>query len=164
MNDFVLQLWDCCRMTVPLAGTSCPRGCDWVLVTQVRPARFIRDQIKDNRDFLCIQLCIDQHETERPPIGRWGGKLFLLQVGEGELQACVAELLRNGRKERTSQGNLGVVFIPLGYRMPASRRLIIRYYREMKPGKKNLHCFSPHPINFVINKSDSYRTACHSCL
>ena len=40
----------------------------------------------------------------------------------------------------------------------------LRYYREMKPGKKNMYCFSPHPINFVINKSDSYRTACHSCL
>lgn len=40
----------------------------------------------------------------------------------------------------------------------------LRYYREMKPGKKNMYCFSPHPINFVINKSDSYRTACNSCL
>lgn len=31
----------------------------------------------------------------------------------------------------------------------------LRYYREIEPGKKNKYCFSPHPINFVINKSDS---------
>lgn len=35
----------------------------------------------------------------------------------------------------------------------------LRYYRETKPGKENMSCFSPHPINFVTNKSDAYRTA-----
>lgn len=27
-----------------------------------------------------------------------------------------------------------------------------------------MYCFSPHSINFDINKSDPHRTACHNCL
>lgn len=41
--------------------------------------------------------------------------------------------------------------------------LLLRYYREMKLGKKNMYCFFFYFINFVINKLDFYRRVCYSC-
>lgn len=163
VNYFAIQLWDCCVMTVALAGTSCPRECNWVLVTQASLGRLIHDKIKDNRDFICTQLCTHQHETVKIPMGRRGGKVFY----NWEKENCRSELQNwegMGEKRENFTGWTSVLYLfllateclPAGDSSP-------RYYREVKPGKKNMYCFSPHPINFVINKSDSYRRACYSC-
>lgn len=73
-------------MTVPLASTSCPRECNWVVVTQARLERLLHDQIKDNGNFTCTQLCTDRHETEETYRGGGETNCFFLQVEEGKLQ------------------------------------------------------------------------------
>lgn len=126
-------------------------------------AKLIRDQIKDNRNFICVQFFTDQHEIKKSLIGRWWDKLFLWHVGESRLHAWVAFLLRNKRREKENfTGRTLVVsylFLLAPECLPAGGSSV-RYYRETKPDPKNMYRLCPHPINFVINKWDSYRTAC----
>jgi hypothetical protein len=101
---------------------------------------------------------------KRDTWGSGGDKLFLFHI-QGEFQGWDADLLRNGKKKRElHRVNLVSYLLLLATECLPAGDSSLRNYREMKPGKKTVSFFSPHPINFVINKSDSYRTACHICL
>lgn len=133
-------------------------------MTQPRLGTFVHDQIKDNRDFVCIQLFPQQHEANETHGASGETNSFFSKLQKEKWQAWVAELLKKGRRKNfTGWTWVSYLFLLATECLPAGGPSL-RYYREMKPGKKAMYCFSPHPINFVINKSDSYRTLCHSCL
>lgn len=114
---------------------------------------------------MCTQLFPHQHEANETHGVLRGTNCFFSKLQKEKWHAWVSGLLRNGRRERTSQAEPEcLIFFLLAPECLPAGGSSLRYYRERKPGKKTMYCFSPRPINFVINKSDSYRTACHRCL
>lgn len=134
-------------------------------MTQLRLGTVIHDQIKDNGDFMCTQLFPHQHEANETHGVPRETNCFFSKLQKEKRHAWVLGLFWSGRRERASQAEPGhLIFFLLAPECWSAGGTSLRYYRELKPGKKTMYCFSPGPINFVINKSDSYRTACQSCL
>jgi hypothetical protein len=142
------------------------RECNWLVMTHLRLGTVIHDQIKDNGG-LYVYPALPSSAW-----GKWdtwdaeGDQLFLFQVTEGEMaQLSLRTVQERAKRENFTGWTWVSYFFLLAPECLPAGGSSLRYYREMKPGKKTMYCFSPpRPINFVINKSDSYRTACHSCL